>query len=126
MPTTGAVTANEISVTLQAQQAFQEGVAALMSIHGAVFDAQTQLTTTGMVTTAGAKFGGAVQQWCEYFNDIVGTMQWMEEQLGYTAQQLQAGNQEAANAAAALPPPDSFGSSTSFNPYAYTAPNPYS
>jgi len=126
MPTTGAVTANEIAVTLQAQTAFQEAVSALMSIHGTVLDAQAQLTTSGMVTTAGAQFASVIQQWCEYFNDIAGTMQWMEEQLGYTAQQLQAGNQEAANAAAALPLPDSFGSSTNFNPYAYTAPNPYS
>jgi hypothetical protein len=60
-----------------------------------------------MVTTAGAKFGGAVVQWTEDFDDLRNTLNWMATQLGDTAQQLQASNQQSLEMAASLP---SFGS----------------
>jgi hypothetical protein len=109
MSTTGSVTANEINVTLQAQQAFEEAVTALTSIASSVFDAQSQLTSNGMVTTAGQRFGGAVVQWVEDFEDIRNTMKWMAQQLGDTAQQLQASNQQSEEMAASLPTAGSFG-----------------
>jgi hypothetical protein len=103
MSTTGAVTQNEINVTLQAQQAFEQAVSALTSIVSEVFDSQSQLTSNGMVTTAGARFGGAVVQWTEDFEDLRSTLNWMAQQLGDTAKGLQAGNQQSYEMAAALP-----------------------
>jgi metal-dependent amidase/aminoacylase/carboxypeptidase family protein len=107
MPDAGTL-ANEINVTLQAQQAFEQAVAALNSIVSEVFSSQQQLTTNGMVTTAGQRFGGAVVQWAEDFEDMRSTLNWMAQQLGDTAQQLQKGNEQSADMAAALP---QFGSS---------------
>lgn len=101
------VTQNEIHVTLQAQQAFEEAVSALNRIVSEVFDSQTQLTTNAMVTTAGQRFGGAVVQWTQDFDDLRNTLNWMAQQLGDTAQQLQASNQQSYEMAASLP---SFGS----------------
>jgi uncharacterized protein YukE len=109
MPATGPVTANEISVTLQAQNEFQNAVSSIRSIISSVLESGNQLTTTAMITTAGAKFGGVVLQWCESASDIVNTLNWMSEQLGATAQQLQAGNQQAEEMAAALPAAGNFG-----------------
>jgi hypothetical protein len=113
MPTTGPVSgaalANEISVTLQAQQIFENAVSQLNSIVSNALDAQNQLTTSAMVTTAGQKFGSKVVQWCEDFDDLRGTLQWMAQQLGDTAHQLQASNQAAVEAAAQLPAFGSFG-----------------
>jgi uncharacterized protein YukE len=108
MPTAGPVTQNEITVTYQAQQAFEDAVTALTNIVSSVFDSQQQLTTDGMVTSAGARFGGAVVQWTEDFEDIRGTLAWMAQQLGDTAQQMQSTNQQATEAAAALPAFGSF------------------
>ncbi len=108
MPTTGAVTQNEINVTLQAQQAFEQAVTALTSIVSEVFDSQSQLTSGGMVTTAGARFGGAVVQWTEDFNDLRSTLSWMAQQLGDTATLLRASNQQSLEMAAALPNPGAF------------------
>jgi hypothetical protein len=112
MPTgnSAPVTQNEINVTLQAQQAFEEAVAALTSIVSEVFDSQQQLTTNAMVTTAGERFGGAVVQWAEDFEDLRSSLNWMAQQLGDTAQQLQRSNQQGVEMAAALP---QFGSSGS-------------
>jgi hypothetical protein len=107
MPVTGNVTQNEINVTLQAQQAFEQAVTALNSIVSGVFDSQSQLTSSGMVTTAGQRFGGAVVQWTEDFDDLRSTLNWMAQQLGDTAQSLQASNQQSYEMAASLP---SFGS----------------
>jgi hypothetical protein len=103
MPATGNVTQNEINVTLQAQQAFEQAVTALTSIVSSVFDSQSQLTSSGMVTTAGQRFGGAVVQWTEDFDDIRNTLNWMAQQLGDTAQQLQSSNQQSYEMAASLP-----------------------
>ncbi len=107
MPTTGIVTQNEINVTLQAQQAFEQAVTALTSIVSEVFDSQSQLTSNGMVTTAGQRFGGAVVQWTHDFEDLRSTLNWMAQQLGDTARSLQASNQQTYEMAASLP---SFGS----------------
>src|SRR5579875_1020502 len=95
MPTSGNVTQNEINVTLQAQQAFEQAVTALTSIVSEVFDSQSQLTISGMVTTAGQRFGGAVVQWTEDFEDLRSTLNWMAQQLGDTAQALQSSNQQS-------------------------------
>jgi hypothetical protein len=103
MPTTGTVTQNEINVTLQAQQAFEQAVTALTSIVSEVFDSQSQLTSNGMVTTAGQRFGGAVVQWTEDFEDLRSTLNWMATQLGDTAKSLQASNQQSYEMAASLP-----------------------
>ena len=108
MPTTGNVTQNEITVTLQAQQAFEQAVTALNSIVSQVFDSQSQLTSSGMVTTAGQRFGGAVVQWTEDFDDLRSTLNWMAQQLGDTAQALQASNQQSYEMAASLPAFGSF------------------
>ena len=110
MPTgnTAPITQNEINVTLQAQDAFQTAVGDLTSIVSEAFDSGSTLSSNAMVTTAGEKFGGAVVQWVEDFEDMRSTLQWMATQLGDTAQQLQAGNQQSYEMAAALP---AFGSS---------------
>jgi hypothetical protein len=109
MPTgnTAAVTQNEINVTLQAQQAFEQAVSSLTQIVTGVFESQQQLTTNGMVTTAGERFGGAVVQWTEDFDDLRNSLNWMAQQLGDTALQLQRSNQQGEEMAAAMP---SFGS----------------
>jgi hypothetical protein len=97
MPTTTAVTgsvlANEITVTKQAQQAFEQAVTALTSIISSVFDSQQQLKTNAMVTTAGAAFGSGVVRWTEDFEDIRNTCNWMAMQLGDTATSLATSNQ---------------------------------
>ncbi|HET7014922.1 MAG TPA: hypothetical protein VFI65_13490 [Streptosporangiaceae bacterium] len=97
------VTQNEINVTLQAQQAFEDAVTALTQIVTGVFDSQQQLTSSAMVTTAGERFGAAVVQWSEDFEDLRSTLSWMAQQLGDTAQQLQQSNQQGLEMAAALP-----------------------
>jgi uncharacterized protein YukE len=109
MPASGPVTANEITVTLQAQSEFENAVSQIRSIVSNVLESGNQLTTTAMITTAGAKFGGVVQEWCQSASDIVNTLNWMGEQLGSTAQQLQAGNQQAEEMAAAMPAAGNFG-----------------
>jgi hypothetical protein len=110
MPTgnTAPVTQNEIDVTLKAEDAFQTAVGDLNSIISQVFDSGTTLSTNAMVTTAGAKFGSAVAEWTQDFEDMRSTLQWMATQLGDTAQKLKAGNQQSFEMAAALP---SFGGS---------------
>jgi hypothetical protein len=108
MGSSAPVTQNEINVTLQAQQAFEQAVGSLNQIVSGVFESQQQLTTNGMVTTAGERFGTAVVQWTEDFEDLRSTLNWMAQQLGDTAQQLQSSNQQGEEMAAALP---TFGSS---------------
>jgi len=103
MPTTGAVTANEIQVTLTAKGAFEDAVNSLTTIGANVLDSAQTLATTAMVTTAGAKFGQAMTTWCDDFRDIKNTLQWMATQLGDTAIQLQASNQQNTDAAAQIP-----------------------
>jgi uncharacterized protein YukE len=110
MSTTGPVTANEINVTQSAQQAFQNAVGQIRGIVSNVLESGQTLTTSAMITSAGAKFGGVVSNWCDKAGDIVNTLEWMANQLGYTAQQLQAGNQQSEEMAAALPADGSFGS----------------
>lgn len=109
MTSTGNVTQNEINVTLSAQQAFEGAVGQIQKIIGDVLDAGSNLSTSAMVTTAGSKFGSAVQQWVESATDIVKTLEWMAGQLGNTAKQLQAGNQQSEDMAAGLPSPGNFG-----------------
>jgi hypothetical protein len=105
MPTgaSAPVTQNEIDVTLKAQDAFLTAVGDLNSIISQVFDSGNTLSTNAMVTTAGAKFGGAVTQWVTDFEDMRSTLQWMADQLGDTAAKLKAGNQQSWEMAAALP-----------------------
>jgi hypothetical protein len=105
---TAPVTANEINVTRQAEQAFEQSVSALNSIAAEVTGAGVNLIQTGMVTTAGQAFNQAVQMWYEDFLDIKNTLNWMAEQLGNTATALQASNQQSAEMAASLPPPSGF------------------
>lgn len=109
MTTTGNVTANEINVTLKAQGDFQSAAGQIQKIIGDVLDAGSNLSSSAMVTTAGAKFGSAVQQWVESATDIVKTLEWMANELGATAQQLQSGNQQSEEMAAGLPTPGNFG-----------------
>jgi|SRR5580658_154283 hypothetical protein len=111
--TASSLLQNEITVTLQAQQKFLDTVSQLTTIASGVLESQQQLTTNAMVTTAGQRFGGVVLQWAEDFEDLRSTLNWMAQQLGDTAQQLQAGNQNAADMAAALP---AFGSSGFISP----------
>ena len=103
MPTSGAVTANEIQVTLTAKGAFEDAVNSLNSIGASVMDSAQNLAGRAMVTTAGAKFAQAMTTWCDDFNDIKNSLQWMATQLGDTAAQLQAGNQQNVEAAASIP-----------------------
>jgi uncharacterized protein YukE len=110
MPATGPVTANEINVTLQAQNAVENAVSQIKTIISNVLESGQQLSTTAMVTTAGAKFGSVVGQWAESATDIINVLNWMAEQLGSTAHQLQAGNQQAEEMAAAVPVIGNFGS----------------
>jgi hypothetical protein len=107
MPTANSapITSNEINVTLQAQGVFQEAVTDLTQIISQVLEANTQLTSTAMVTTAGAKFGTVVSMWAEDAEDMRSALNWMAEQLGTTAQQMQSGNttnEELAQQAAGL------------------------
>src|SRR5260370_20987711 len=105
MPTgnSAAVTQKELTVTLAAQQAFEQAVNALTQIVSGVFDSQQQLTTTAMVTTAGERFGSAVVQWTQDFEDLRSTLNWMAQQLGDTALKLPSSNQQGTEMAAALP-----------------------
>ena len=100
---TGNTLANEAQVTLKAKDAFDGAVAKLTSIVSGVFESQQQLTSTAMVTTAGERFGGVVVQWAQDFEDLRSTLNWMAQQLGDTALQLQRGNDQSADMAAALP-----------------------
>ena len=54
-----------------------------------------------MVTTAGERFGMAVVQWTQDFEDLRSTLNWMAQQLGDTALQLQRSNQQGMEMAAA-------------------------
>src|SRR5260370_41938762 len=99
-----ALLAHEATVTLQAQQAFEQAVAALNSIISGVFDSQQQLTSNAMVTTAGERFGGVVVRGAEDFEDLRSTLNWMAEQRGNTALQLRKGNDQSAEMAAPQPP----------------------
>jgi hypothetical protein len=102
-PTTDQkVLANEIATTQHAQGAFYEAVTALTRIVSTVLDSQGQLTTSGMVTSAGAQFGTGCVQWCDDFNNLRSSLQWMGDQLGQTAQQLMAGNQQCNEMASAM------------------------
>jgi hypothetical protein len=56
-----------------------------------------------MVTTAGERFGMAVVQWTQDFEDLRSTLNWMSVQLGDTAAKLRASNQQGEEMAAALP-----------------------
>jgi hypothetical protein len=102
MPTTGNVTANEISVTFQAQASVENMVSTVKTAIATVSEAASQLGSA-MATTAGAKVVAILQQWVDSANDIANTGSWMASQLGITGQQLQAGNQQAEEMAAALP-----------------------
>jgi hypothetical protein len=110
MAATGAVTANEINVTQQAQQAFENAVSSITTTISNVLESGTTLASSAMITTAGAKFGSVVGDWSQSASDIVNVLKWMAEQLGVTAQQLQAGNQQSEEMAAALPGTGNFGS----------------
>lgn len=98
-PVTGAQLQNEIGVTLQAQQDFENAVGQLNSIHSDVTTSQQQLTAAAMATTAGQALGNVLQRWGEDFQDITGVLNWMAGQLGHTAQLLQQGNQQSADMA---------------------------
>jgi hypothetical protein len=100
--TTGT-TSNTYSVTLHAQDAFETAVGDLTRIVSTVFDSQSQLTTSGMVTTAGQKFGSVVVEWCNDFEDMRNTLNWMATQLGDTAAALARSDQQGAEMAAQLP-----------------------
>jgi hypothetical protein len=104
MATTGPITSNEINVTLQAQGYFNEKVSELVTVGSLVNEwGGIQLSQNAMATSAGAVFAQAVGLWTEDLNDIKNTLDWMAQQLGATAQQLQAGNQQNEEMAAALP-----------------------
>jgi len=118
MTTSGAVTSNEISVTLQAQGIFNEKVTELTTVGSLVNEwGGVQLSQNAMATTAGTIFAQAVGLWTEDLNDIKNTLNWMAQQLGDTAAQLQAGNQQNEEMAAALP---TFGDSGSLTAGAST------
>ena len=103
MPAGNSTLENEITATLHAQSAFEEAVTALNQIVSEVFNSQQQLTTNGMVTTAGERFGSAVVLWTEDFDDLRSTLNTMAQQLGATAQRLQSSNQHAVEMASAMP-----------------------
>jgi uncharacterized protein YukE len=107
MPTGNSTLQNEITVTLHAQDAFEEAVNALTQIVTEVFSSQQQLTSSGMVTTAGERFGSAVVRWTEDFDDLRSALSTMAQQLGDTAQRLQSSNQRAVEMAAGMPGPTS-------------------
>jgi hypothetical protein len=100
------VTAATVPILYQAQGYFTEGVNALDQIITQVFESQAQLTSTAMITTAGAKFGGAVVQWTEDFNNIRNTLSQMAELLGFTAQKIQQNEQNNVALATGLPAAD--------------------
>jgi uncharacterized protein YaiE (UPF0345 family) len=104
---TTPVTQNTINVTQQAQEAFQTAAGDLTSIVSGVLDSNQQLTSSAMVSQAGAKFGGAVTQWTEDFNDLRGTLQWMADQLGNQWQTMQRNEQNNTDIAAGLSDPAS-------------------
>jgi hypothetical protein len=112
---TGNVTQNEINATQNGQQAFEEAVNALNTIVSSVLDSNTQLTTSAMVSQAGAKFGSAVEQWLDDFNDLRGVTQWMGEQLGTTWRQMVQNEQNNTDLAAGLQNPVSAPTLGSFN-----------
>jgi hypothetical protein len=97
------VTANEINVTVTAQQDFLDAVSAMSAIGSLVMESGGQALVQAMATTAGSGMASVISMWAEDFNDIKNTLQWMADQLGDTAAQLQAGNQQNTDMALSLP-----------------------
>jgi hypothetical protein len=105
------VTAATVAVTQKAAEYFSEAVQSLNSIRASVFESGTTLASQAMITTAGAKFAGAVAQWTEDFDDIRNTLNWMSEQLTDTANQMlanEANNVDIAGGLAGAQLPTSF------------------
>jgi hypothetical protein len=100
------VTAATVPILQQASGYFSEGVNALDQIITQVFESQSELTSTAMITTAGAKFGGAVVQWTEDFNNIRNTLSQMAEMLQDTANKILANEQNNLALASGLPAAD--------------------
>lgn len=105
MPTadSAAVTANEITVTVQAAGDFQDAVDKMKTIGSLVMESGGQALVQAMATTAGQGMAGVIGRWAEDFSDITNTLQWMTNQLNDTAAQLRAGNQQNTDVALSLP-----------------------
>jgi hypothetical protein len=103
MATTGGTTSNTYSTTLAVQQQFLEAYSGMGKLADGVLDAGTTLTNQAMITQAGARFGTAVQQWLEAFYAAQKTIGQMAEQLGVTANQLKAADQQAADMVPTMP-----------------------
>jgi hypothetical protein len=108
------VTAATVPILQQASGYFTEGVTALDQIITQVFESQSELTSTAMITTAGAKFGGAVVQWTEDFNNIRNTLSQMAELLSTTAQKILQNEQNNVALASGLPAADQPGYTGSY------------
>ena len=89
MAVTGQFTANTISVTWQAHNAFQTAANDVQGIVTAVQESATQLATSGMADATGARFSNAVGLWCDQLNDIRNTLNQMTEQTAATANAMQ-------------------------------------
>jgi hypothetical protein len=79
----GNVTAQTLTVTKQAQEYFQQAQSDLMRIVGNVLDEGSgTLTSQMLISDAGTRFGGAVQQWTTQAMDIGQQFQNMIDFLG--------------------------------------------
>jgi hypothetical protein len=101
-PGGSGTTQGVIAIYHQSQQAFLDAVSAMTSIVSSVLDSSQQLTTSAMVSTAGAAWGNAVVPWLDDFNDLRSTLQWMADQLGNQAQQMQNNEQNNVDLASGI------------------------
>jgi hypothetical protein len=100
---TGNVTAQTLSVTKQAQEYFTQAKSDLIRIVTNVLDeGSANLTSQAMISDAGARFSGAVQQWTTAAMDIGNQFQQMIDFLGVQIQVMQQNEQNGVDLATGL------------------------
>jgi uncharacterized protein YukE len=93
----GQTTSNTYGTTTQVQNQFVDAYGYMGRLADGVTDSNTTLTNQAMISQAGARFGQAVAQWLEAFYQAQQVLGQMGEQLGVTAAQLRAADQQAAD-----------------------------
>jgi hypothetical protein len=96
------ITANTISVTYHAQAEFETAVQDLTSIGNSVNESAIALQAGGMVSESGQTWAKGAMLWCDYFNDIKQSLEWMASQLGQTAHQIQVNEERNVDLASGI------------------------
>jgi hypothetical protein len=100
-----AVTQQDIQATQTAQQDFENAVGGMGNILNGVQEANYQLITREMQSSAGIAFGKVMTGWLDKFNDITRLLQQMADMLGTQWQTTQAAEQHNIDLAAGTPQP---------------------